>query len=189
MVDPPYAEEVQIIEHLVVDVTAVAGLVVLLAVIALAAATTLMLRRLRRLAAASTSLATTLTSAQWWATQQERRRMWRAVTAAKHAVAVARRAQAPVGDLPTLASQLETAARCADALARATAHSPRGTAVASTDVRRVEEAALQMHRAAVDSLQLIANSEVSPLLPSVRLEAQAVAAGIRAVGALRRPVI
>lgn len=199
------------IEHLVVDVAAVAGLVVLLAVIVLAAAATLMLRRLRgrwhavrrhptgfrlstrvpaidrrRLASAGTSLATTLASARWWAAQQDRRRMWRAVSAANHAVTVARRAGAPVGDLPTLARQLETAARSADALARAAGRSPRGTAPASADVREVEKAALQMHRAAVDSLQAVATSEVSPLLHSVRLEAQAVAAGVRAVGASRR---
>ena len=202
------------IEHLVVDAAAVAGLLVLLAVIVIAAASTFMLRRLRRrwralrrpvgrrssgfglltrvpaidgrrLAATGMSLATTLASARWWATQQDRRRMWRAVTAAKHAVAVARRAGAPVGDLPTLACQLEAAARSADALARAAAGSPRVGAPASTEVRRVEEAALQLHRAAVDSLKAIATTDVSPLLRSVRLEAQALAAGIRAVGASR----
>ena len=204
------------IEDLVIGAAAVVGLVFLLVVIVLTAATTLMVRRVRRrwqalrrpvhlrpsgsrlstrvpaidrrrLAATGASLATTLASARWWATQRDRHRMWRAVTAAKHAVAVARRSGAPVGDLPALASRLEAAARSADALARAAALSPRGGAPASTDARQIEEAALEMHRAAVDSLQAVTTAEVSPLLPSVLLEVQAVTAGIRAVSALRRP--
>lgn len=131
--------------------------------------------------------ATTVGSPRWWATQQARRCMWRDVTAARHAVSVARRAGAPVGDLPALARQLETAARSADALARAGARSPRSAAPATAEVRRIDEAAQQIRRAAVDSLQTVATAETDLLLPSVRLEVAALAAGMRAVGALRGP--
>jgi hypothetical protein len=206
------------IERLTVEAAAVAGLAVLLAVIVLATATMVMLRRVwrrwhalrhpfrgylngsrprslalaidrRRLAATSASVATTVVSARWWANQRDQRRMWRAVTAAQHTVAVARRAGAPVGDLPTLACGLHSAARSVEALARAEARGPRGGAPASTEVRRLEEAAVQIHQAAIDSLRAVATADLDPLLPSVRLEARAVAAGIRAVGILRRPAI
>ena len=204
------------IEHFLVDAAAVAGLVMLLALLAVTLAATMVIRRSRRrwrvvrglisrrsrggplsrrpavngraLAASALGLTTnTVASPRWWATQNARRQMWREVTAAKHAVTVARRAGAPVGDLPALVRQLEGAARSADALAQADAHSPRRGRPATPEVRRVQRAALEVRDAAVDALQAAATAEVSPLLPSVRLEAAALAAGALAASTLRGP--
>jgi hypothetical protein len=108
------------------------------------------------------------------------------VRAADHAVTVARRAGAPVGELPTLVQQLDAAARSADAVVLATARGPRGGRPATLEVRRIEEAALQVQDAAVVSLQTAAGADVDPLLTTVRLEATALAAGRRAANALRR---
>jgi hypothetical protein len=124
---------------------------------------------------------------QWWAVQQSRRGMWRAVAAARHSVGVAGRAGAPVGDLPTLVAQLEVAARSADALARADAGRAGGSRSHHREVRQVEEAALQVHEAAVASLHSVAVAESDALLPAVRLEVAALAAGVRAATASRRP--
>lgn len=124
---------------------------------------------------------------QWWAVQQSRRGMWRAVAAARHSVGVAGRSGAPVGDLPTLVAQLDLAARRADALARAYAGRADGSRSHHREVRRIEEAALQVHEAAVASLRSLAVAESEALLPAVRLEVAALAAGVRAAAGSRRP--
>lgn len=174
------------IEHALIDAAVAVVLVVVVAFLVVTAVATVIVRRVRRRWRALAA-ATTLASPRGWAAQQARRRMWRAVRAADHAVAVARRAEVSVGDLPTLARQLEAAARSTDALVLATARGPRGGRPAILEVRRVEEAALQIHDAAVVSLQTAASADVDPLLSTVRLEAAALAAGSRAASVLHRP--
>ena len=201
---------------LLVDAAAFAVLVVLVGVVGLTALTTLMVVRVRRrwrslresvgarmhgsgllagsgtadrgaVSAAAMASGSRLTSPHWWATQQARRRMWRSVTAASHAVKVARASGAPVGDLTTVVRQLEVAARSADALARADADVPGNGRSGVLETRRIEEAALHVQQAALQSLQSIATVEIEPLLPAVRLEAAALAAGVRAAAVARRP--
>jgi len=201
---------------LLVDAAAFAVLVVLLGLIGLTALATMMVVRLRRrwrslrgsvrarvhgsgliaesspvdrsaVSAAAMASGSRLTSPHWWATQQARRRMWRSVTAASHAVKVARASGAPVGDLTTVVRQLEVAARSADALARADADVPGNGRSGVLETRRIEEAALHVQQAALQSLQSIATVEIEPLLPAVRLEAAALAAGVRAAAVARRP--
>ena len=55
-----------------------------------------------------------LPDSRWIAAGRARRRLWRAVGAAGHAVAVAREAGAPTGDLETLCRRLRQAAADAD---------------------------------------------------------------------------
>ena len=198
---------------LLVDAAAFAALVVLIGFIGVVVLTTMMVVRLRRrwrslrqrlhgsgilaesgrvdgsaVSAAAMASGSRFASPHWWATQQARRRMWRAVTAASHAVKVARASGAPVGDLTTVVRQLEVAARSADALARADADLPGSGRPGVLEARRIEEAALHVQQAALQSLQSIATVEIEPLLPAVRLEAAALAAGVRAAAVARRPL-
>jgi len=205
------------IGSLLVDAAAFAVLAFVLGAIGLTALATMMVVRLRRrwrslresararlhgsglladarkvdrgtVTAAAMASGSRFTSPHWWATQQARRRMWRGVSAASHAVKVARASGAPVGDLPTVLRQLEAAARSADALARADADVPGNGRSGVLETRRIEEAALHLQQAALQSLQSVAAVEVEPLLPAVRLEAAALAAGVRAAAIARRPV-
>jgi hypothetical protein len=121
----------------------------------------------------------TVSSPTWWTVQHRRHRMWRAVSSAEHAVAVARRSDVPVGDLPALTAQLSSAARGVDAVLRAGAH---GTALRPEDraaCDRVVEAAGDIHRAALSSLRF-AQADTDPLLTAVQIEVAALAAGVRA---------
>jgi hypothetical protein len=169
----------------------------------LAATTTLVVRGLRRryrafrswlqppgmrpmsrsdLPAVRAVAATTLGSPAWWAVQRDRHRMWRAVSSANHAVAVAKDAGAPVGDLPTLSRQLTSAATGVDALLRASSSTRSMRREAGAERRRIESVAADVHRAALDSLRAVALAGTEPVLSAVRLEVAALAAGVRAVG-------
>lgn len=144
----------------------------------------------RNLPAAGAVVAATLGSPAWWAVQRDRRRMWRVVSSAEHAVAVAQQAGAPVGDLPALARRLTTAARGVDALLRASARARSGRGDARVERRRVEAAAADLHRAALDSLRAVSAADTEPVLSAVRLEVAALGAGVRAVTqASERPAL
>lgn len=134
--------------------------------------------RVRRLPSASVAAAT-VSSPAWWTAQHRRHRMWRAVSAAEQAVALARRSDAPVGDLPALTTQLTSAARGVDVVLRA---SGQGGSLGPEDraaCDQVLEAATDIHRAALDSLRLV-RADTEPLLSAVQIEVAALAAGVRA---------
>src|SRR4051794_15916459 len=122
----------------------------------------------------------TMTSPSWWTTQNRRHRLWRAVSSAEHAVALARRSDAPVGDLPSLTTQLRSAAVGVDAVLRATAvgGSLRPDDRAAYD--QVVAAATDIHQAAVSSLRTTSQADTEPLLSAVQIEVAALAAGVRA---------
>ncbi|MGZ6764715.1 MAG: hypothetical protein ACXVEU_03575 [Nocardioidaceae bacterium] len=184
---------------------------VLLVVSTLAAATTLAVRGVRRryrvvrsqfalinervgsrprLPAVRAAAVSTLASPAWWAVQRERHRMWRAVSSAEHAVAVAQQAGAPVGDLPALSRQLKAAAGGVDAVLRASARSGSLRREATGEGRRLEEAAADLHGAALQSLRMVAAADAEPVLSQVRLEVTALGAGVRAAGhASQHPAI
>jgi hypothetical protein len=130
--------------------------------------------------APSAVAAATIGSAGWWAAQNRRHRMWKAVSSAEHAVAVARRADVAVGDLPALTAQLSTAARGVDSVLRAggrlgsLSHEDR----ASCD--RIEAAASDIRAAALSSLRSAAHADTDPVLSAVQIEVAALAAGVRA---------
>ena len=122
----------------------------------------------------------TMTSPGWWTAQNRRHRLWRAVSSAEHAVTLARRSDAPVGDLPSLTTQLRSAAVGVDAVLRATAvgGSLRPDDRAAYD--QVVAAASDIHQAALSSLRTTSRADTEPLLSAVQIEVAALAAGVRA---------
>lgn len=132
-------------------------------------------------AVAATTRAT-VGSPGWWIVQRDRRRLWRSVAAAEHAVKVAQRSNVTVGDLPILAAQLNTAARGVDSVLRASSHVGSLRALARCDAGAIEVAALDIHRAALDSLRATATADTEPMLSAIRIEVAALAAGARATG-------
>jgi hypothetical protein len=124
--------------------------------------------------------AATVGSPGWWAVQHHRHRMWRSISSAEHAVDVARRSSAPVGDLPVLVRELSATAIGVDAILRASARVGSLRGEARSERRRIETAAVDIHRAALDSLKVIGNTDVDSLLSAVQIEVAALAAGARA---------
>lgn len=122
----------------------------------------------------------TLGSPGWWAVQHRRHRMWRAVSAAQHAVGVARRADAPVGDLPVLTSRLGAAARGVDSVLRASARLGPLREDDRADCLRIEAAAASIHDAALSSLRSVSHQDAEPVVTAVQIEVAALAAGVRA---------
>jgi hypothetical protein len=126
------------------------------------------------------SASATVGSAGWWVTQRDRHRMWRAVSAAEHAIGVAKRAGAPVGELPTLAGELVTAARSVDAVLRASARSHRTRTLARQEGAAIEATAAGLYRAALESLRMVAEGASNHVVSAARVEVEALAAGLRA---------
>jgi hypothetical protein len=123
----------------------------------------------------------------WLAAARERRRLWRAVTAAEHAVAVARRAGAPTGDLQSLCWRLRQGAGDADrclAVARRPAAPGAGhCAGAIAEVGDLVTAAGLIQDAAASAAASMARPAVEGLAEDARREAAALAAGIAAAAA------
>lgn len=136
----------------------------------------------RGVSAVAATTRATVGSPGWWIVQRDRRRLWRSVAAAEHAVNVAQRSNVTVGDLPILATQLNTAARGVDSVLRASSHIGSLRALARRDAGRIEAAALDIHRAALDSLRATATADTEPMLSAIRIEVAALAAGARATG-------
>jgi hypothetical protein len=124
---------------------------------------------------------------RWLAVARERRRLWRAVGAAEHAVAVARHAGAPTGDLDGLCRRLRQAAADAD---RCLSVSRRPTAPGTGAVAEVSDlvaAAGVIQDAAASAVASTARPASAGLAEDARREAVALAAGIAAAaGAGRR---
>lgn len=190
------------------DVLLLLGVVTLLLMVTVVATTALAVRGVRRryrrlrarmsmrgvgttsrpdLPAVRAAAAATVGSAAWWASQRDRQRMWRAVSGAQNAVAVAQEAGAPVGDLPALCRQLSSAAAGVDAVLRAGAGDRSWRRDASAE--QVEQAALDVQRAAVQSITMHTAGDTQPMLTAVRQEVVALSAGVRAASAATRPVL
>jgi hypothetical protein len=120
-------------------------------------------------------------SPTWWTAQVDRRRLWRSVSAAEHAVATAKAAGAPVGDLPTLSRQLRRAAVAVDRALVATgrARTP-ASAVVKQRERDVRDSASRIYAAAMESLTTTASHHTSELARSVQIETEALHAGLHA---------
>lgn len=130
---------------------------------------------------ASACASATIGSAGWWIAQRDRHRMWRAVSSAGHAVGVAQRAGAPVGDLPSLARELERAARHVDAVLRASARSGSMRREVRYERVRIEAAAADLHRAALESLATVADVATEDVVTATRIERDALSAGLGVV--------
>lgn len=128
----------------------------------------------------SSIVSATLGSPGWWAVQTRRHRMWKAVSSAEHAVGVARRADVSVGDLPALTKQLRSAAERVDSVLSASARLGPLRAEDRADCDRIEAAAADIHAAALSSLRQASHSDTEPIASAVRIEAAALAAGVRA---------
>jgi hypothetical protein len=122
----------------------------------------------------------TIRSPGWWLVQNRRHRMWRAVSSAEHAVAVARRSDVAVGDLPVLVSRLRAAARGVDSVLRASAGLGSLSAQDREDCTRIVAAATSIHEAALSSLRSASHTDAGPVVSAVQIEVAALAAGVRA---------
>ena len=137
-------------------------------------------RRRSTLGAPSSVAAATIGSPGWWAAQNRRHRMWKAVSSAERAIAVARRADVAVGDLPALTARLSAAARGLDSVLRAGARSGLLREEDRSECDRIEAAASEIHAAAMSSLRSASRTETDPVVSAVRIEVAALAAGVRA---------
>jgi hypothetical protein len=113
-----------------------------------------------------------LTEPGWWANQRDRRRLWRAVTAAEHAVSAAVAAGVPTGDLASVARRLRAAARTLDA---GLASSRRSGAVLG-QVQALIDGADEIARAATDAVAADVADATRRVLDAARLETAALRA-------------
>jgi hypothetical protein len=132
------------------------------------------------LRASGSAAAASVGSPSWWAVQNRRHRMWRAVTSAQHAVAVADRADVAVGDLPALASRLGAAARGVDSVLRATGRHGSLRTEDREDCDRIVAAAADLRAAALASLRSDSHADTSTVVSAVQIEVAALSAGLRA---------
>jgi hypothetical protein len=129
-------------------------------------------------------------SRHWVAAALARRRLRRAVTAAEHAVAQARKSGAPTGDLNSLCRRLRQAATDTDrSLAVAGRAAPSGARDdhAFSQAAELLAAAGQIQEAATSSATSMARPEVASLTDDVRQEVTALSAGLASAARNARP--
>jgi hypothetical protein len=117
----------------------------------------------------------------WVAATLARRRLWRAVTAAEHAVAQVGKTGAPTGDLNSLCHRLRQAASDTDrSLAIASRAMPPGAPPAhvSSQAADLVAAAGQIQDAAAHSAASVSQPKVTALADDVRQEVIALSAGL-----------
>src|SRR5262245_16850520 len=127
---------------------------------------------------------------RWWTGVRARRELWRAVGAAEHAVAAARRGGAPSGDLDGLCRRLRRAAGSADrslAIWQRSASAGAELEDSVGEVSDVVSAANQIQVAASAALASVSGPAARELANDVRAEVVALAAGIASAAAAGRP--
>jgi hypothetical protein len=118
---------------------------------------------------------------RWREGGRARRELWRAVGAAEHAVAAARRGGAPTGDLDALCRRLRQAAGSADrrlAIGQRPAVAGAGLESAGCEVGDLLSAAGQIQTAASAALASVAGPAARQLADDVRVEVVALTAGL-----------
>jgi hypothetical protein len=118
---------------------------------------------------------------RWIAVGRARRRLWRAVSSAEHAVAMARRGGVPTGELDALCRQLRRAAASLDrslAVERHTTAADGGLESVSAQATELVSAANRIQAAAAAALGSSARLAASGLADDVHREAEALAAGM-----------
>jgi len=127
---------------------------------------------------------------RWREGGRARRELWRAVGAAEHAVAMARRAGAPTGELDGLARRLRQAAGSADRrLAIGQRHAAAGAGLdpAVGEVSSLLTAAGQIQAAASAALASVSRPAARQLADDVHMEVAALAAGLASAAGDDRP--
>lgn len=124
-------------------------------------------RRCRQLVTGVRSeLATSATDPDWWANQRDRRSLWRAVVRAERAVAAARAAGIPTGDLGSVIRQLRTAAAAVDVGLRSGRRAPE----LRRQARQLTDSADQIARAATGAMAADAVPLTTRAVEAVQLE-------------------
>jgi len=127
---------------------------------------------------------------RWREGGRVRRELWRAVGAAEHAVAAARRGGAPTGDLDALCRRLRRAAGSADrrlAIGQRPAVAGAGLDPAVSEVSGLLSAAGQIQAAASDALASVSRPAARQLADDVRIEVTALAAGLASAAGIEGP--
>ena len=115
---------------------------------------------------------------RWREGGRARRELWRAVGAAEHAVAAARRGGAPTGDLNGLCRRLRQAAGSVDrrlAIGQRPAVASAGLEPAVSEVSELVSAAGQIQAAASAALAAVSHPAACQLADDVRIEVAALA--------------
>jgi hypothetical protein len=127
---------------------------------------------------------------RWREGGRARRELWRAVSAAEHAVAAARRGGAPTGDLDALCRRLRRAAGSADrrlAIGQRPAVAGAGLDPAVSEVSGLLSAAGQIQAAASDALASVSRPAARQLADDVRIEVTALTAGLASAAGTEGP--
>ena len=127
---------------------------------------------------------------RWREGGRARRELWRAVGAAEHAVAAARRGGAPTGDLDGLCGRLRQAAGSADrrlAIGQRPAVAGAGLDPAVSEVSGLLSAAGQIQAAASAALASVSRPAARQLADDVRIEVTALTAGLASAAGTDRP--
>jgi len=124
---------------------------------------------------------------RWLAMTRQRRTLWRAVSAAEHAIATAQQVGAPTGDLDTLGRRLRRTAQDADhslSVAHGAASCGRGEQV--VDVRLGLAGLIQ--DAAASAVASLSQPAARHLADDARREAEALAAGLTIAAQAAGPI-
>lgn len=127
---------------------------------------------------------------RWREGSRARRELWRAVGAAEHAVAAARRSGAPTGDLDGLCRRLRQAAGSADrrlAIGQRPVAACAGLEPAVGEISGLVSAARQIQAAASAALVSVSRPAARQLADDVRVEVAALAAGLASAAGLEGP--
>jgi hypothetical protein len=127
---------------------------------------------------------------RWRGGVRARRELWRAVGAAEHAVAAARRGGAPTGDLDGLCRRLRRAAGSVDrslAIGQRPVVAGAGLEPAGSEVSDLVSAAGQIQAAASAALASVSRPAARELADDVRGEVVALTAGIAAAAGAAGP--
>jgi hypothetical protein len=127
---------------------------------------------------------------RWREGGRARRELWRAVGAAEHAVTAARRGGAPTGDLAALCRRLRQAAESADrrlAIGQRPAVPGAGPDPTVGEVSGLVSAAGQIRAASSAALASVSQPAARELAGDVRIEVEALAAGLARAAAAEGP--
>jgi len=125
------------------------------------------------------------------AVTRQRRTLWRAVSAAEHAIATLQQAGAPTGDLETLCRRLRRAAQDADrclSVAHAAASCGREAGQAPAGIEDLLTAAGLIRGAAASDVASLAQPAARHLADDARWEAEALAAGLTSTAQAAGPI-
>lgn len=128
---------------------------------------------------------------RWLAVTRQRRTLWRAVSAAEHAIATAQQAGAPTGDLGTLGRRLRRAAHDADrclSVAHGAASCGREAGQAQSDMDDLLTAAGLIQDAAASAVASLSQPATRHLADDARREAEALAAGLTSAARAAGPI-